>query len=170
MKKIIFISILTAIFVIIAIFIDSHNYIKIAALAHSSDLRNNFYANKQFQDEESDNLTPRFEYFLEDCRNIINECQNKDVGIINALWADKKSLVVETYVNINCGKSIVTMSYDLKDDTLTLMYYVKFMRTEINTCKYKLLYKLSNFVKKDYKIILKEIDASGRCGTPPPAK
>lgn len=145
---------------------------KIVRMAHDKRLLNNYYYDnkKNIQNEELDNASPNFRFSFEDCRNIINECDNKDIGIKNVLWSNKKSLAVEVCVNIDCGKSILTLGYDLKNDTLTLIYYVKFMRNEKNTCKYKLLYKFSNLVKKDYKIALKKIDADDRCGTPPPTK
>jgi hypothetical protein len=110
-----------------------------------------------------------FEFSLQDC-SVINQCINKEAGDLDRLWVHENMLIIEAYLNINCGKSIITQYYDLKKDTLELIYYVKKMSDDAGPCKYKLLYKFTNLEKKDYEIVLREIDTDKHCGTPPPPK
>ena len=109
-----------------------------------------------------------FEFSSLECEDLPDKCDDKEVGTIETSWPDGESLTVKAYIDINCGDSIVTQNYNLKDDSLTLLYYLKHVRDVVDTCTYQLNYQFVNLPQRDYKIVIKEIDVGGRCGTPPP--
>ena len=98
----------------------------------------------------------------EDFLNGITAIDSKErEGIIKTSWLNENTLLVECFATGYCGGEEFTGKFELKGDSLLLKYETK-IGSEVTECIcfHKINYELSNIPKQDYKITLKEEEAS----------